>query len=247
MTTSLSSSKENNNSSLNVNIVQKREIHEATWEFLHSEMLQLLIQSSEKAAKIQVASKETKSKGKESTNNSNAMIESGGGTGGNDGMAPDHNTLTTEGLLGMAQRQEELDQEDSKKTVQGSLTKLDSIGYSVGITFIERITKERPRFVDQLEIMKFICKEFWTEIFKKQIDNLRTNRRGIFVLHDAKFRWLLKLSSESSLSTRQAATKYLLFPCGLIRGALANLGITATVSGEIVNCPSCNFTIKIET
>jgi len=36
---------------------------------------------------------------------------------------------------------------------------------------------ERPRFSDHLEAIKFICKDFWSEIFKKQIDNLKTNHR----------------------------------------------------------------------
>lgn len=36
---------------------------------------------------------------------------------------------------------------------------------------------ERPRFADHLEAIKFICKDFWTEVFKKQIDNLKTNHR----------------------------------------------------------------------
>ena len=38
---------------------------------------------------------------------------------------------------------------------------------------------ERPRFNDHLEAIKFICKDFWSELFKKQIDNLKTNHRVI--------------------------------------------------------------------
>ena len=43
-----------------------------------------------------------------------------------------------------------------------------------------RYTMERPRFSDHLEAIKFICKDFWFEIFKKQIDNLKTNHRVSF-------------------------------------------------------------------
>lgn len=39
---------------------------------------------------------------------------------------------------------------------------------------------ERPRFTDHLEAIKFICKDFWSELFKKQIDNLKTNHRVSF-------------------------------------------------------------------
>lgn len=42
-----------------------------------------------------------------------------------------------------------------------------------------RYTMERPRFTDHLEAIKFICKDFWSELFKKQIDNLKTNHRVI--------------------------------------------------------------------
>ncbi|KAM4119354.1 hypothetical protein ACJW30_03G052300 [Castanea mollissima] len=38
---------------------------------------------------------------------------------------------------------------------------------------------ERPHFSDHLEAIKFICKDFWSELFKKQIDNLKTNHRII--------------------------------------------------------------------
>lgn len=38
---------------------------------------------------------------------------------------------------------------------------------------------DRPRFSDHLEAIKFICKDFWSELFKKQIDNLKTNHRVI--------------------------------------------------------------------
>jgi len=39
---------------------------------------------------------------------------------------------------------------------------------------------ERPRFTDHLEAIKFICKDFWSELFKKQIDNLKTNHKVSF-------------------------------------------------------------------
>jgi len=32
--------------------------------------------------------------------------------------------------------------------------------------------------------MKFICTDFWSSINKKQIDNLRTNHQGVYVLQD---------------------------------------------------------------
>lgn len=46
-----------------------------------------------------------------------------------------------------------------------------------------RYTRERPRFEEKkdhekdLDIVKFVCKEFWIVLFKKQVDNLKTNHR----------------------------------------------------------------------
>jgi len=40
-----------------------------------------------------------------------------------------------------------------------------------------RITKDLPRFKDELDVMKFVCKDFWTVVYKKQVDNLRTNHQ----------------------------------------------------------------------
>lgn len=40
-----------------------------------------------------------------------------------------------------------------------------------------RFTRESVRFKDDLDIMKFICKDFWGAVFKKQVDNLRTNHQ----------------------------------------------------------------------
>ncbi len=40
-----------------------------------------------------------------------------------------------------------------------------------------RHVRDKPRLGDTLEIIKYICKEFWPFVFKKGIDNLRTNHR----------------------------------------------------------------------
>jgi hypothetical protein len=44
--------------------------------------------------------------------------------------------------------------------------------------------------------MKFICKELWVLLFKKQIDNLKTNHRGTYVLQDNQFPWISHMSVE---------------------------------------------------
>lgn len=51
------------------------------------------------------------------------------------------------------------------------------MGYRVGYALIERIARDTPRFVTELDSMKFICKDFWMCVFGKQVDNLKTNHQ----------------------------------------------------------------------
>ncbi|ORX83856.1 transport protein particle component [Basidiobolus meristosporus CBS 931.73] len=124
--------------------------------------------------------------------------------------------------------------------------KLEQLGYRVGQALVERFTKERPRFVDNLEVVKFICKDLWTVVFGKQIDNLKTNHRGVYVLQDNQFRWFTRMSTETGgADAARKAIPFVWFPCGLIRGALANLGVPSVVVAETSSLPVCSFQIKV--
>ncbi|KAK7099459.1 trafficking protein particle complex subunit 6b-like [Littorina saxatilis] len=124
------------------------------------------------------------------------------------------------------------------------IAKLESLGYRVGLSLIERFTKDCSRFKDELDMMKFICKDFWNLVYKKQIDNLRTNHQGVYVLQDNKFRFLTQLSNGKQYM--EAAPKYLAFPCGLIRGELCSPGINCIVTAEVSAMPACKFQIQIQ-
>ena len=65
----------------------------------------------------------------------------------------------------------------STAQLQHAGRKLEAVGFHVGERLVERYTKERPRFSDTLEIIKFICKDFWYEVYRKHIDKLQTNNR----------------------------------------------------------------------
>ncbi|XP_041429182.1 trafficking protein particle complex subunit 6B isoform X1 [Xenopus laevis] len=153
------------------------------------------------------------------------------------------------------------------------ITKLENMGFRVGQGLIERFTKDTARFKDELDIMKFVCKDFWTSVFKKQIDNLRTNHQGIYVLQDNKFRLITQMSAGKQylehapkqstigiLSTSHLSQKpmsrwqirlrhenpYLALTCGLIRGGLSNLGIKSIVTAEVSVMPACKFQVMIQ-
>jgi len=68
----------------------------------------------------------------------------------------------------------------------------------------------------------------------------------VFVLSDTKFKWLEKYSSDD-IESKQAAERMLHFPCGMIRGALANLGVLTLVNADFNNLPACTFNIRVKT
>ncbi|CAN0184626.1 unnamed protein product, partial [Discosporangium mesarthrocarpum] len=105
-----------------------------------------------------------------------------------------------------------------------------------------------------------------SQLFKKQVDKLQTDHRGTFVLKDSNFLWTARYTSGSALSrlamlssfvddtagNRDLVGRLLHFPCGLVKGALANLGVLADVraeflseSGEASALPAVSFTIKV--
>ncbi|KAL8965868.1 MAG: hypothetical protein Q9197_006284 [Variospora fuerteventurae] len=63
---------------------------------------------------------------------------------------------------------------DEEEQREAALRRLDTLGFS----------RDRPRFADTLDMIKFLCKDLWTLIFKKQIDNLKTNHRVSHLVFD---------------------------------------------------------------
>ncbi|GAA5878508.1 hypothetical protein JCM8547_008435 [Rhodosporidiobolus lusitaniae] len=150
--------------------------------------------------------------------------------------------------------------------------RLDSMGYKAGWTTAERLAKDRPLFPttpvvsapsspsssstpalhpDVLELVKFLCKEVWTAVYDKQVDNLRTNHRGVWVLLDNGWRPLRGMSRAQAgdkageREVQRWIDLLLAFPCGLIRGALANLGVyNVIVTGESPGGMQASFQIK---
>uniref|UniRef100_A0A674ML51 Trafficking protein particle complex subunit 6B n=1 Tax=Takifugu rubripes TaxID=31033 RepID=A0A674ML51_TAKRU len=124
-----------------------------------------------------------------------------------------------------------------------NITKLENLGFRVGQGLIEN-GNDTARFKDELDVMKFICKDFWTSVFRKQIDNLRTNHQGIYVLQDNTFQLLSQLSAGKQYLDQ--APKYLAFTCGLVRGALFSLGVKSIVTAEVSTMPASKFQVMIQ-
>ena len=126
-------------------------------------------------------------------------------------------------------------------------------GFRVGRQLVERYTQNRPRLGEHLDVIKFVCKEFWADLFGKTVDNLRTNHRGTFVLKDNNFRWVTRLSANQQApgmpaqpAAAELAKDLLILPCAIVRGALCHLGVDCSVSAECTNLPACDFTINLK-
>lgn len=134
-----------------------------------------------------------------------------------------------------------VDEED-----EGLRSRLEAMGLHVGANLAERLSRDRPLFSDSLDAIKFICKELWVACWDKQVDNLRTNHRGVFVLQDNTFKPLTRISSwEGRAETLRRARLYVAFPAGIIRGALSRMSLHGTVTPEITSPPHCTFQIKL--
>jgi len=123
-------------------------------------------------------------------------------------------------------------------------SRLELLGFNTGYRFIERLAKDYPKFKDELDLLKFICKDFWVAVFRKQIDNLRTNHQGVYVLQDNSFRFLSKASQDRQYL--EASPKFVAFTCGLVRGSLANLGVNTVVTAEVTSMPACKFQVQVQ-
>ena len=104
---------------------------------------------------------------------------------------------------------------------------------------------EGPRAQEVLDVVKFVCRDVWMELHQKQVDKLQTNNKGVFVLQDLSYRWTRYLSppSGSASTGPELALKYVIFPCGLVRGALAAFDVHASVNADVSASPRVLFHI----
>jgi trafficking protein particle complex subunit 6 len=127
----------------------------------------------------------------------------------------------------------------------GEVDKLDAMGFDVGFRLTESASSEMSFLgLDPLDKIKFVCKDFWLSLFRKKMDKLQTNHRGIFVLSDNNFKWLEHHVPDNEASNKEAS-KMMRFMCGILRGSLENLGIPAMVTADFSIHPACNFHLQI--
>jgi hypothetical protein len=55
--------------------------------------------------------------------------------------------------------------------------KLESLGYDVGYRYCEKVVaSQRFTSTETLDTVKFLCKEFWEEVFKKKVGIITRNQ-----------------------------------------------------------------------
>jgi hypothetical protein len=54
---------------------------------------------------------------------------------------------------------------------------LDAAKYMLTESRAIRFSRDRPRLTEPLDMIKFVCKDLWSLVFRKQVDNLKTNHR----------------------------------------------------------------------
>uniref|UniRef100_H0VSL0 Trafficking protein particle complex subunit 6A n=1 Tax=Cavia porcellus TaxID=10141 RepID=H0VSL0_CAVPO len=78
-----------------------------------------------------------------------------------------------------------------------------------------RLPQETLGFREELDVLKFLCKDLWVAVFHKQMDSLRTNHQ------------------------------FLAFTCGLLCGTLSTLGFQSLVTTSVTSLPACKFQVVI--
>uniref|UniRef100_A0A452DMH4 Trafficking protein particle complex subunit 6A n=1 Tax=Capra hircus TaxID=9925 RepID=A0A452DMH4_CAPHI len=121
-----------------------------------------------------------------------------------------------------------------------SLLVLEGMGFRVGQALAGLLPVPHPG----LDILKFLCKDLWVAVFHKQMDSLRTNHQGTYVLQDNNFPLLVRMAS--GLQYLEEAPKFLAFTCGLLRGTLSTLGVKSLVTASVAALPACKFQVVIQ-
>lgn len=122
-------------------------------------------------------------------------------------------------------------------------TRLEAMGFRVGFVLAEKFSKDMSRFANELDRMKFICKEFWISTFGKGVNKLSTNHQGIYIIQDTDFCTLSPFSD--GVQYVSDCIPFMALPVGIVRGALDNLGICATVTVHVEKLPSVKFNVQM--
>jgi len=125
---------------------------------------------------------------------------------------------------------------------------LEEIGRDLGQKIIDHlITDVAEKFQTELDAIKYICKEFWGFAFQKPVDNLKTNNQGTFIIIDRHFKLIGRVANEDkdNQAYKDKIKCYECFVVGVVKGAVANLGLANPSVNSIVRDAELNLTITV--
>eukprot|EP00439_Symbiodinium_sp_Y106_P012315 s7741_g1.t2 len=88
--------------------------------------------------------------------------------------------------------------------------KLRSTGFATGLRLITRLTASEMPITTERMVMKFVCKDLWTCLFKKPASRLQVDKQGRYLIQDHGFRWFESfpiLPAESSLTVNSSSSE----------------------------------------
>ena len=133
-----------------------------------------------------------------------------------------------------------------QKDTNAKFRDLEFVAGVIGRNIMERISEDSlGRFKDKLEIIKFICKDFWTYMFGKIVDKLQTDSKGKYIIVDSDFKFLRRIFSigEEGKDYSSFCAKFIV---SLIKSALLTFQFDSEVSVETMNNVEFSFIIKVK-
>lgn len=88
--------------------------------------------------------------------------------------------------------------------------KIEGTGYRVGRRFAEHLSRDSDRLLTALEVMKFVAREVWNEVFGKPMSKLQTNNKVR----------VAKVAASSCWPAKQGASFHPFVPCILLFSVL---------------------------
>ncbi|KAK2948934.1 putative Transport protein particle (TRAPP) component [Blattamonas nauphoetae] len=135
----------------------------------------------------------------------------------------------------------------TSETPEQAMESIERIGFRSGEKFTEKLFFDQPPTsfqANRVGISSFLRHSFWPIAFKGNATILAGSYENMFTIEDTDFIWTRSFSltgySKSNLQL------YLQYSCGMIRGAIKQLGYRAKVTGSCQSSPKhCQFVIEI--
>jgi hypothetical protein len=79
------------------------------------------------------------------------------------------------------------------------------LGVDAGKRIASRLTFDVAHLSDAKDVMKFLCKEFWSYVYGQQASRLQANKKGVFVVYDSNFPPIQTLARSCISGTKAAS------------------------------------------